>query len=137
MDWILSEKQLPKPLQRVLVWSKKYHDEPFVGYMRKGQWKDDETCSVIEGEVTHWMPLPEPPHRVKCTKAYSVKCRENKLKTEKFIKQFMLYWIRKKIPALAPIGGSFEISTGHCNDDFLKGLITIRIRVMEPVKEEM
>ena len=64
-EWISVEDREPKPLIHVLVWSEKYHDEPFIGYLKRGVWKDADTNSFIDEEVTHWQPLPEPPKDVK------------------------------------------------------------------------
>lgn len=75
-DWISVEDGLPDEWVKVLL-AIEYEDSPVVGYYRDGSW---EACTnnhgvscaghcyggMVEGnfkskEVTHYMPLPEPP----------------------------------------------------------------------------
>jgi hypothetical protein len=60
--WISVEDRLPPDGQTVLIWSAGYI---YQGWYEKtslicGDFYDKDTCLIIEN-VTHWMPLPEPP----------------------------------------------------------------------------
>ena len=62
--WIPVEERLPERYIRVLAWVKcDPHEHPhgigFIGSM--GFWSLDELRHDPSAEVTHWMPLPEPP----------------------------------------------------------------------------
>ena len=64
--WIPVEERLPERYIRVLAWVKcDPHEHPhgigFIGSM--GFWSLDELRHDPSAEVTHWMPLPEPPMR--------------------------------------------------------------------------
>lgn len=76
-DWIKISHELPDPYEYVLVGSKKQTTEPFsISIARRydENWQmlsnQDERNAVACGdltwemsheEITHWMPLPEPP----------------------------------------------------------------------------
>jgi hypothetical protein len=73
MEWISVEKRLPEPYEKVLVYEKYMDDIPVTAYLSKNKiWVPyDEHFSVYgDGEImncfeqkniTHWMPLPDPP----------------------------------------------------------------------------
>ena len=59
--WISVEERLPKELQYVIAINRYDDDsfEPCIAYFSAREWF---TGSFIGGcEITHWMPLPEPP----------------------------------------------------------------------------
>ena len=61
--WTSVEERLPEPFVPVLVHipSEKPHPTVREGYVtRKGKWHAC-LCDLYPHEVTHWMPLPEPP----------------------------------------------------------------------------
>lgn len=70
MEWIRVQDKLPEKYSRVLVTNGK---EVCIHYKQSGVNFEDErgydlycgshydNCRIDEGEVTHWMPLPEPP----------------------------------------------------------------------------
>lgn len=75
-EWIKCSDRLPHQDSRVLVWEK-WSDSPFVGYLNQhGMWRADTEhydadggysgatviSDVSQSLVTHWQPLPEPPH---------------------------------------------------------------------------
>lgn len=56
--WILTESQLPKRNENVLVKRKKpYHIYCLTGFQRDGVFYSNETAKVLEGVIA-WMPLP-------------------------------------------------------------------------------
>ena len=62
-DWISVEERLPEPFVSVLVYMPEERPLPTVheGYIaRDGKWYA-HFFSRDPGEVTRWMPLPEPP----------------------------------------------------------------------------
>ena len=66
-EWISIEERLPEPYQDVLFYGKghdplvgKTRGETCIGYYRNA-FRFDGRDSVEVAEVTHWMPLPEPP----------------------------------------------------------------------------
>ena len=78
MEWISVEDELPRKsnseiTETVLLWYVGKSKSPYTlgyGVMNDGvnypftihTWHyDDEGANAICGEVTHWMPLPEPP----------------------------------------------------------------------------
>lgn len=75
LEWVACAEQLPEPDKRVLVWER-YSESPFVGFQSGGTWFADCEHHDAEGGwggavvishicqdlVSHWMPLPEPPH---------------------------------------------------------------------------
>jgi len=74
MDWISVEERLPDSKDEVLFFTKMDYSSPLVcfGYKYNDdpediKWIDkaafDSQCDFLECYyVTHWMPLPEPPH---------------------------------------------------------------------------
>jgi hypothetical protein len=79
MEWISVEDRLPRKsnhetTQNVLLWCGNQPNSPYtIGYgvmvdgvnypFEISSWKSlDSGCNIIYGEVTHWMPLPEPPN---------------------------------------------------------------------------
>ena len=79
MEWISVEERMPEPKKPVLVFDNDYKCIYVASYeklsgcrtMRSGVWVDQPYQWEIEttwrndqielDEVTHWMPLPEPP----------------------------------------------------------------------------
>jgi hypothetical protein len=60
MKWISVNDQLPDHENEVLLYDKsKYFPRVTTGFFEHGQWRLFGT-SYAEN-VTHWMPLPEPP----------------------------------------------------------------------------
>lgn len=57
MNWISVKDRLPKKQQRVIVRCERIGTT--VGWIMFGQWVTD--LGPGSGDVTHWMPLPEPP----------------------------------------------------------------------------
>lgn len=60
--WILEKDKLPEPYEDVLTLRKggNYCIEQVQNVCGHYFWECDLLCDDI-GEVTHWMPLPEPP----------------------------------------------------------------------------
>ena len=63
-DWISVEERLPEDRYWVLVWHTGYATP------KKAKYKDDipglpifllDGDNGLDGDITHWMPLPEPP----------------------------------------------------------------------------
>lgn len=77
MEWIRVKDKLPYDYEYVLVFSKKEGTEPSplsIARQFKGKWEmmnteeqsnavacGDLTWGMEADEITHWMPLPEPP----------------------------------------------------------------------------
>ncbi len=59
MNWIPVTDLLPDDDMLVLVALS--DGEVWTGYMDAEAWIDNVTGSELNGQVTHWMPLPEPP----------------------------------------------------------------------------
>lgn len=61
MKWIPVTERLPKKDEYVLCYSE--YDTWFIGYrgFHSGEWIRDGV--MYPAEITHWMPLPEPPER--------------------------------------------------------------------------
>jgi len=57
MEWISIKDKLPEINEEVLVMDRDFMD--FAYYNSEGQWIDREFIDL--DDVTHWMPLPEPP----------------------------------------------------------------------------
>lgn len=57
MRWIPVEERLPEEKQRVIVRCERVGTS--VGWILWGRWMTD--IGPHAGDVTHWMPLPEPP----------------------------------------------------------------------------
>ena len=62
--WISVNKQLPETYIEVLVCFKADGTNVIAFVNRFGKWKNASTDNFIESEITHWMPLPEPPKGV-------------------------------------------------------------------------
>lgn len=61
--WVNVEYALPEDLTSVLVYVK---TRGGFGYVERGMYYSNGNCFEVDGEypnVTHWMPLPEPPTR--------------------------------------------------------------------------
>ena len=58
--WIPVTERLPEPGEWVLAWSNGY-TSAIEAFLEFGAWIDDAFMKV---EVTHWMPLPQPPKEV-------------------------------------------------------------------------
>ena len=57
----ISEEKPPE-FTPVLLFGKKYSYEPFIGKLKNGRFIDFEIGdNFIASDITHWMPLPEPP----------------------------------------------------------------------------
>lgn len=55
-----SAKEAPPEQGCYLVWTGKYCDVAL--YLARNDWRTQKSLGVIQNvEVTHWMPLPEPP----------------------------------------------------------------------------
>lgn len=57
--WVSVEERLPKPDRNVLVSEK--GDEPYKAYYDGDEWFSLDSA-FPRSQVTHWMPLPPPPH---------------------------------------------------------------------------
>lgn len=61
-EWIKCSERMPAPNQTVLT-HKKGYGHLFVVHknnpIRPWEWIDGDTCHM---KITHWMPLPPPPH---------------------------------------------------------------------------
>lgn len=56
-----SAKEAPPEQGCYLVWNEKYCDIAL--YFKRNDWRTQNPVGVIQNvEVTHWMPLPEPPN---------------------------------------------------------------------------
>lgn len=65
MEWIDVNVELPKDQQVVLICSKQWGTS--TGIYDGDSWRDSEFndtygYAILIEEVTHWMPLPEPPY---------------------------------------------------------------------------
>ena len=65
-QWISVKERLPKEWWPVLGLIQ-FHDEKeppvqqVLWYLGNGHWRETWRGDMIESDVTHWMPLPEPP----------------------------------------------------------------------------
>lgn len=59
--WISVEERLPKEWEAVLVWSCLGYTESAVWLGIPGKWRCTWDHTLLESEITHWMPLPDPP----------------------------------------------------------------------------
>ena len=59
--WISVEERLPKEWESVLVRSRCGYTECAVWLGVLGKWRCTWDHTLLESEITHWMPLPEPP----------------------------------------------------------------------------
>ena len=65
MNWISVKDYIPELMKDVLVYDAR-NKNMAVGSLWKKEddsyfWKDSSGWMLTIGEVTHWMPLPEPP----------------------------------------------------------------------------
>lgn len=66
--WIPVEERLPEPGKNVLVWSSGF-DEPMVGCFKHWNWQRKQHMFYVHndrnmwGNITHWMPMPQPPRK--------------------------------------------------------------------------
>lgn len=56
--WISVEERLPEEEVQVLVYGRIFMD---IGWILDGKWKSEYINAYDDDEITHWMPLPEPP----------------------------------------------------------------------------
>ncbi len=63
-QWISVNEQVPETYIEVLVCFKSDGSNVIAFVNRFGKWKNACTDNFIESEITHWMPLPEPPKGV-------------------------------------------------------------------------
>lgn len=68
MTWININDKLPNPGETVLVFTNDESDYEYIAPIRLGI-IDDRNCwyneclgEIEEHNITHWMPLPEPPN---------------------------------------------------------------------------
>lgn len=67
-NWIPVEERLPEPGKDVLVWSSGF-DEPMVGCFKHWNWQRKQHMFYVHndrnmwGNITHWMPMPQPPRK--------------------------------------------------------------------------
>jgi hypothetical protein len=60
-EWISVKDRLPANRTSVLVWCPERRNK-YTAYWADGEWTHFAGFfSFVEEEVTHWMPLPEPP----------------------------------------------------------------------------
>lgn len=64
--WIPCNERMPEENVYVIAWAKrKHHSRAIMAILINGIWKIGvNDCSDgfhVQGEITHWMPLPEPP----------------------------------------------------------------------------
>jgi hypothetical protein len=60
MEWISVKDRLPEESMSVLVWSLYWSGTPFIACIEQGLWRGERILHS-PSNVTHWMPLPEPP----------------------------------------------------------------------------
>lgn len=56
-EWIDVKNNLPPLNQRVYIWN---GEEQFVGWREEHGW-EYSCCGCYCGDITHWMPLQNPP----------------------------------------------------------------------------
>ena len=57
-EWISVKDRLPEKTGKVLV---NVHGITTTAVLKNGLWHSSWNFEVITGDVTHWMPLPQPP----------------------------------------------------------------------------
>ena len=63
-EWVSVEERLPEGHAQVLMWSAKWNIAEAGSYYNKHFWVYSEIGDgYIADNITHWMPLPEPPDR--------------------------------------------------------------------------
>lgn len=60
MNWISVEDRAPDIEEPALIYLF-YKDMETAIYVGEGEWEVQQDLYFCEGDVTHWMPLPEPP----------------------------------------------------------------------------
>lgn len=62
-EWISVKDRLPKPGERILLSSKKFVGEGWINGTLNKFFRYDgiEWSKIFIENITHWMPLPEPP----------------------------------------------------------------------------
>lgn len=63
-EWISVDYRLPPDFQPCLIYlqgKEKCEDSCAVVTEEGWFWWIDGVCGIVEGHVTHWIPLPEPP----------------------------------------------------------------------------
>lgn len=64
MEWISVKDGLPKTFKTVLVYSKTNGvRSDYLRYVVNNVFYFNGTPDLLDTEVTHWMPLPEPPEQ--------------------------------------------------------------------------
>ena len=58
-EWISVKERLPEETYLVLVWDNDCDQVAIASLQRDGSWCGDGVWK--DANVTHWMPLPEPP----------------------------------------------------------------------------
>ena len=63
-EWVSVEERLPEGHVQVLMWSAKGNIAEAGSYYNKNFWVYSEIGDgYIADDITHWMPLPEPPKK--------------------------------------------------------------------------
>lgn len=60
-EWVSVEDRLPKEWESVLAWSECGFHTVAVYLGVADKWRECWTHTMLEGSITHWMPLPQPP----------------------------------------------------------------------------
>ena len=61
-EWISTKDRLPEDTDRFyLAYMPRYHEYIIAEHEGDGVWADRADLANVTGDVTHWMPLPEPP----------------------------------------------------------------------------
>ena len=64
-DWVSVEERLPENHAQVLMWSAKWKIAEAGSYYNQHFWVYSEIGDAyIADDITHWMPLPEPPEKL-------------------------------------------------------------------------
>ena len=59
-EWISVDDRLPESGKESILIALRW-GEVDIGWCEDGRWSSEFVNEYEEGEVTHWMPLPEPP----------------------------------------------------------------------------
>ena len=62
-EWISVEDRLPESGKESVLIALRW-GEVDIGWCEDGRWRSEFVNEYEEGEVTHWMPLPNPPKGV-------------------------------------------------------------------------
>lgn len=63
-EWVSVDERLPENHAQVLMWSAKWNIAEAGSYYNGRFWVYSEIGDAyIADDITHWMPLPAPPHR--------------------------------------------------------------------------